>query len=107
MKMSPSNSKFEIRNSKLIGGAALMLALWALFLLSAMVVSWGLDIGSRLALSGEGTRMLKAEALACSGAEVALHPAISPGSPNLSGQLGSSGGYQARITGEGGRLNLN
>ena len=61
-----------------------MLALWAIFLLSALVISWALDIDSRLSLSGEGTRMLKAEAVACSGAEVALHPAVTPGSPNLS-----------------------
>ena len=33
-------------------GAALMLSLWALFLLSAVVISWALDIGARLALSG-------------------------------------------------------
>src|SRR5712692_2592294 len=94
-------------NSKLISGAAIMLALWALFLLSALVISWALDIDSRLSLSGDGTRMLKAEAVACSGAEVALHPAVNPGSPNLSGQLDNGASYQARLTGEGGRLNLN
>src|SRR6266851_974326 len=56
-------------NSKLISGAAIMLALWALFLLSALVISWALDIDSRLSLSGDGARMLKAEAVACSGAQ--------------------------------------
>ena len=94
-------------NSKLISGAAIMLALWALFLLSALVISWALDIDSRLSLSGDGARMLKAEAVACSGAEVALHPAVKPGSPNLSGELDNGATYQARLTGEGGRLNLN
>jgi hypothetical protein len=84
-----------------------MLAIWALFLLSAMVVSWALVINSRLTLSGEGTRMLKAEAAACSGAEVALHPAVKPGSPNLSGKLRTGATYEARLTGEGGRLDLN
>ncbi|HWY40038.1 MAG TPA: hypothetical protein VNX27_04510, partial [Chthoniobacterales bacterium] len=62
-----------------------MLALWALFLLSALVISWALDINSRLALSSEGTRMLKAEAVACSGAEVALNPTTKPSSPYLKG----------------------
>src|SRR5438128_1720060 len=94
-------------NSKLISGAAIMLALWALFLLSAMVISWALDIDSRLSLSGDGARMLKAEAVACSGAEVALHPAVNPGSANLSGQLDNGATYQARLTGEGGRLDIN
>lgn len=94
-------------NSKLISGAAIMLALWALFLLSALVISWALDIDSRLSLSGDGARMLKAEAVACSGAEVALHPAVNPGSANLSGQLDNGATYQARLTGEGGRLDIN
>jgi general secretion pathway protein K len=84
-----------------------MLALWALFLLSALVISWALDIDSRLAISGDGTRMLKAEAAACSGAEVALHPVVNPGSPNLDGQFSDGGSYHARLTGEAGRLDVN
>lgn len=90
-----------------VRGAAIMLALWALFLLSALVISWALDINSRLSISSEGTRMLKAEAVACSGAEVALHPSVKPDSPNLSGKLDNGARYEARITGEGGRLDIN
>lgn len=97
----------ENRGQKKNSGAAIMLALWALFLLSALVISWALDIDSRLSISGEDTRMLRAEAVACSGAEVALHPAVNPGSPNLSGELDGGAKYEARITGEGGRLNIN
>ena len=96
-----------MKNSKSSGGAAIMLALWALFLLSALVISWALDINTRLALSGDGTRMLKAEAAACSGAEVAFNPTIKPSSPNLKGALNDGANYDARMTGEGGRLNLN
>lgn len=84
-----------------------MLALWALFLLSSLVISWALDINTRLALSGDGTRMLKAEAAACSGAEVAFNPTIKPSSPNLKGALNDGARYEARLTGEGGRINLN
>jgi general secretion pathway protein K len=94
-------------SSKLLSGAAIMLALWALFLLSALVISWALDIDSRLSISGEGTRLLRAEALACSGAEVALNPAVNPGSPSLSGQLDGGGKYEARLVGEAGRLDVN
>src|SRR5882762_4676184 len=90
-----------------VRGAALMLALWALFLLSALVISWALDIDSRLTLSGNANRILEAEALACSGAEVALHPLIKPNSPNLSHRVPPRGSYEVRMTGEGGRLNLN
>src|SRR5260370_41970056 len=85
-------------NSKLRSGAALMLALWALFLLSAMVISWALDINSRLAVSGNASRVLDAEAMAASGAdvslaEVALRPNAAPISPNLHRQMGNREGY--------------
>src|SRR6266516_7248905 len=88
-------------------GAALMLSLWALFLLSAMVISWALDIDSRLTLSGNANRALAAEAMAASGAEIALHPNVKPSSPNLHRKIGNREGYEVRVTGEGGRLNLN
>jgi hypothetical protein len=107
VKKRSLNSKLEIRNSKLISGAALMLSLWALFLLSVMVISWALDIDSRLALSGNANRVLAAEAMASSGADVALHPNIASGSPNLHRQMGDRESYEVRVTGEGGRLNLN
>jgi general secretion pathway protein K len=88
-------------------GAALMLALWALFLLSAMVIAWTLDIDSRLTLSGNASRVVEAEAMASSGAEVALSPTVEAGSSALHGSLGRNQTYEARIIGEGGRLNLN
>ena len=108
MSILTKNQMSQVRNKKgKSRGAAIMLALWALFLLSALVISWALDIDSRLSLSGEGNRMLKAEAVACSGAEVALHPSVKPGSSNLSGELDNGAKYEARLTGEGGRLNVN
>jgi hypothetical protein len=88
-------------------GAALMLALWALFLLSAMVIAWTLDIDSRLTLSGNASRVVEAEAMASSGAEVALSPTVKTGSSALHGSLGQNQTYDAHIIGEGGRLNLN
>ncbi len=88
-------------------GAALMLSLWALFLLSAMLISWAIDIDSRLVISGQANRALEAEAMACSGAEIAMHPAVLPGSPLLHGGLARNQTYETRITGEGGRLNIN
>jgi len=88
-------------------GAALMLSLWALFLLSATVIAWALEIDARMSLSGNASRVVEAEATACSGAEVALDPVVAPGSSILHGSLGRNQTYQAQITGEGGRLNLN
>ena len=87
-------------------GAALMLSLWALFLLSATVIAWALEIDARMSLSGNASRVVEAEAMASSGAEVALDPAVEPGSSILHGSLGRNQTYQAQITGEGGRLNL-
>jgi len=84
-----------------------MLALWALFLLSAMVISWALDINSRLAVSGNASRVLDAEAMASSGADLALHPLIKPDSANLHRQIGNQQGYDVQMTGEEGRLDLN
>jgi len=87
--------------------AALLLALWALFLLSAMVIAWALDIDSRITISGNSSRVLEAEAMAASGAEVALDPAVEPTSVNLHRSLARNQRYDAKLTGEGGRLNLN
>jgi hypothetical protein len=86
--------------------AAIMLALWALFLLSAMVISWALDINTRLTISGNANRLLEAEAMACSGAEVAMNPFVKAGAPALRGSFPPNQSFAARITGESGRLNL-
>lgn len=97
----------RLTNAKRSRAAAILLALWALFLLSAMVISWALDINTQLTLSSTANRALEAEAMACSGAEIALHPSVKPGSSLLRGGFPPNQSYQARITGEAGRLNLN
>jgi general secretion pathway protein K len=102
---APLKVKVERRKAK--DGAALLLSLWALFLLSAMVISWALNINARLTQNGYATRVLEAEAMACSGSELALNPAVAPGSPLLRGGFARGQTYEARITGEGGRLNIN
>jgi hypothetical protein len=99
--------KMKVSNSKLRAGAALLLALWALFLLSGMVISWALDINSRLAVSGNASRVLDAEAMASSGADLALHPLIKPDSANLHRQMDNREGFDVQMIGECGRLNLN
>lgn len=86
--------------------AALLLALWALLLLSAMVISWSYEISASLVLNNNAARVMEAEAMACSGSEIALHPGVKSGSPVLHQKTGRQS-FEARITGEGGRLNLN
>jgi type II secretory pathway component PulK len=104
--------KISSSNLKSRGGAALLLALWALFLLSAMIISWALDINSRLVVSGNASRVLDAEAMASSGAdvalaEIALRPNTAASSPNLHKQVNNQQGYDVQMIGECGRLNLN
>jgi type II secretory pathway component PulK len=45
--------------------------------------------------------------MAASGADVALHPSIALGSPNLHKKMADRESYDVAVTGEGGRLNLN
>ena len=97
-KLSPS--------CKRDSGAALLLALWALFLLAGVVFAWALNINSRLTVSATANRVLSAEAMASSGAEVALNPTINPASANLHKKMGNES-YDVEMTGECGRFNLN
>jgi Type II secretion system (T2SS), protein K len=93
-------------NCKRDSGAALLLALWALFLLAGVVFAWALNINSRLAVSSTANRVLSAEAMASSGAEVALNPTIQPASANLHRTMGNQS-YDVQMSGECGRFNLN
>jgi hypothetical protein len=88
-------------------GAALLLALWALFLLSAMVISWALNINSHLASSSNANRVVEAEAMASSGADIALNPTIKPDSANLHMKFAGGEKFDVQVTGECGRLNVN
>jgi hypothetical protein len=96
-KLSPS--------CKRDSGAALLLSLWALFLLAGVVFAWALNINSRLAVSATANRVLSAEAMASSGAEVALNPIITPASVNLHKTMGNQS-YDVQMSGECGRVNL-
>src|SRR5881275_3596250 len=87
-------------------GAALLLSLWALFLLATVVFAWALNINSRLTVSATANRVLSAEAMASSGAEVALNPTIKPASANLHRKMGNES-YDVEMSGECGRFNLN
>jgi hypothetical protein len=87
-------------------GAALLLALWALFLLAGVVFAWALNLNSRLAVSATAGRVLSAEAMADSGAEVSLAREITPNSANLHRKMGNES-YDVQMTGECGRFNLN
>ncbi len=63
--MRPSKSRRPFDRLRTCG-AALLLSLWALFLLAALVMSWALNIDSRLNISGSENRILEAQAMAAS-----------------------------------------
>src|SRR5262245_19891846 len=86
-------------------GAALLLSLWALFLLAGVVLAWDLDIHTHLTVSATTNRVLSAEAMATFSAEVALHPTIKPASANLHKNMGNES-YDVEMTGECSRFNL-
>jgi hypothetical protein len=100
MKTSSATSKPD-------QGAALLLALWALFMLSAMVIAWALNINSHLTSSGNANRVVEAEAMASSGAEIALNPTVKPDSANLHMKFAGGERFDVQMTGECGRLNVN
>ena len=88
-------------------GATLILALWALLLLSAAVLAWAKHLDQDTTLIYDANRGLEAKALAHSGVQVALHPLVSRQTPLLQSSFGPDRNYKVTMTGEGGKLNLN
>src|SRR4029077_2775683 len=71
------------------------------------IITWALDIDSRISLSSKANRALEAEAMACLGAEIAFPPAVHASSSVLKRRFPPGQSYETTITGEGGRLNIN
>ncbi|MDP9292240.1 MAG: general secretion pathway protein GspK, partial [Verrucomicrobiota bacterium] len=88
-------------------GAMLILALWALLLLSAAVFAWVKFLDAEISVGSEANLGLEAKALAHTGVAVALHPLVSQQTALLSDTLAPERSYKATLVGEGGKLNLN
>ncbi len=86
---------------------ALVMVLCALFLLSMVIFGLAQHLDQQTYLIGNEGQALDAKALAFSGLEVALHPLASAQTPALHRQVDRTHSYNARIVGEGGKLNLN
>jgi hypothetical protein len=102
--MKSSRSKHLTRR---VCGSVLLLVLWALLLLSAVVFAWVKTIDRDISMIHQANSGLDARALAHSGAWIAMHPLVTKLTPLLDSAFGPSRGYHARLTGEGGKLNLN
>ncbi|MEO8350661.1 MAG: hypothetical protein ABI680_02960 [Chthoniobacteraceae bacterium] len=88
-------------------GSALLLVLWALFVLSAAVLAYVNVVMVQLKRAGDSNRALEAKAMAHSGLAIALHPMVTEKTPLLEEAFNDQMGYRVRIIGEGGKLNIN
>lgn len=97
-----------IRKASSMGGSTILVAVWAMLVLTAIVLAWARLIEGNMILAAHANRRLDAKAYAESGFQVASNPAIKPNSPFLN-QIDkrSEDGYEVRLLGEGGRINLN
>ncbi len=89
------------------GGSTLLLALWALLIISSATFAWVKLIDQAITSSREANLGLEAKALAHSGLAVALHPSVSRKTPLLTASITPDCGYEVTITGEAGKLNIN
>ncbi|HEX8295368.1 MAG TPA: hypothetical protein VF593_03655 [Chthoniobacteraceae bacterium] len=87
-------------------GSALLLVLWALFLLSAAVFAFAKWIQQDLEIHAENNREIEARAMAHSGLALALHPDVTRLTPGLEETFSGGRGFQVRILSEGAKLNL-
>lgn len=88
-------------------GAALLLVMWALVVLTFAVFTWAAMLQGELQLHSEINRDVEARAMAHSGLAVALHPLVTQKSPLLEEEVAPGMGYKVTIVSEGGRLNIN
>ncbi len=86
---------------------ALVMVLCALFLLSLVIFGLAQRVKEDLFMAGRDNRALDAKALAFTGVEIALHPLSSVRTPALRRNVDATHRYEARLVGEGGKLNLN
>jgi general secretion pathway protein K len=87
--------------------AALLLALWAMFVLSASVMVWAAFIQQTIAVAGQQQNDTDARAMAHSGIALAMHPLVKKETPVLQMQAETDPGFRVRMISEGAKLNIN
>ncbi len=105
MKRAPSKPRSPRRPGT--SGAAILLVIWALVLLTFVVLALAKKVSRDLDQQTDENLALDARAMAYSGLQVALHPAASFKTPALQQRFGDRQGFTAHLKGEGGRINLN
>jgi general secretion pathway protein K len=104
MKSPMMEIKMRLRRQR---GAVLMLAMWALFILSAAIMVWIQFVRQTLVVGGEQQLDIEARAMTHSGGALAMHPLVSKETPALMMAEGQNPGFQVRMISEGGKLNVN
>lgn len=94
---------------RLPSGSALLLVLWALFLLTAAVVAYASLVLADLERAGTANRQLEAKAMAHSGLVIvtASFQDLTAKTRTFEEELGAGLGFRARVEGEGARLPIN
>ncbi len=88
-------------------GAALLLTLWAILVLSVCLIVLSQVVDSDAGNESITARRFEARQLALTGLALAQHPDIESGDPLLFQKLDSIRRFEANITGENGRLDVN
>jgi len=89
-------------------GAALLLAFWAIVVLSAAILIWAGYVRQTLIVAGNQQNDTEARAQAHSGAWLALHPLVSKETPVLQQWAQNPQvGFSVRMISEGSKLNIN
>ncbi len=88
-------------------GAALLIALWAIIVLTSAVLLWAAYIRQTITVSGESYNDTEARAQAHSGLAIAMHPLVSKETEALTMEQGNDPGFRVRMVSEGAKLNLN
>ncbi len=88
-------------------GAALLIALMAIVILSSAVLTWSAYIRQTIRVSGETFNDTEARAMAHSGLALAMHPLANKETPVLAMEEENDPGFRVRLVSEGAKLNLN
>jgi Type II secretion system (T2SS), protein K len=87
--------------------AAMLLALWAVVVLSGAVLVWASYIRQTIAVSGESYNDTEARVMAHSGLALALHPLVNKETPALMVEAENDPGFRVQLLSEGAKLNIN
>jgi hypothetical protein len=88
-------------------GAALLIALMAIIVLTTAVLTWSAYIRQTITVSGENYNDTEARAMAHSGLALAMHPLANKETPALTMEAENDPGFRVRMISEGAKLNLN